>query len=241
MKKSWPVFTVLLCLAVESLTGATAARADGAEDLDRLMNAPRSAPAVVSATTSANQPAQVADGTGIIRLTPDRTHVLRLDQDAASVVVTNPAHATIALDSPRLLVIMPRMPGATSFTVLNAKGETVMTRDIIVSGAARQYVRVRKSCTTDDPTCVSNSYFYCPDGCYEVNPVAPSEGAGDVPPIAGANMPPVDTNPVMQPGYVPPNARSRSEPPPLPVMEDATGLSMDEELDPTDNLDEEAP
>src|SRR6187402_975472 len=70
--------------------------------------------------TAAAQAGNAVDNS--IRITPDTTKIIRLEQDAASVIVANPEHASIVLDSPRLLVVMPRMPGTTLFTVLNAKG-----------------------------------------------------------------------------------------------------------------------
>ncbi len=122
---------------------------------------------------------------GPIRITPDQTKIVRLDQDAASVVVTNPDHASVILDSPRLLVVRPRQPGTTSCTVLNAKGDTIMEKTVIVASQARsKYVRVRRVCASQDSACVPVAYFYCPDGCYEVTPVAPGGEGQPVPAIA---------------------------------------------------------
>lgn len=120
-----------------------------------------------------------------LRLTMNRDQIVRLDQDAASVIVNNPAHAEVLLDSPRLLIVMPRAAGATSFTVLNAKGETILRRDIIVTNVQPKYVRIRRICTGADATCVPAAYYYCPDGCYEVTQVG-STGSGDVPAPAAA-------------------------------------------------------
>jgi hypothetical protein len=138
-----------------------------------------------------------------IRLTPDKTRVLRLEEDAASVVVTNPRHAAVVLDSARLLVIMPREPGTTAFTVLDRSGRTILERNIIVTGAQQKYIRVRKSCSGNDANCAPSSYFYCPDGCYEVTPVDGDSGTPDVPEETGA--------------AVVPNVEQNNSPPALPV------------------------
>ena len=104
-----------------------------------------------------------------VRISPGKSEIIHLEQDAASVIVSNPAHAAIMLDSPRVLIVLPRAPGATSFTVLDATGKTIMEKKVIVSSGREPYVRVRKICTGGDPGCAPSSYYYCPDGCYEVS------------------------------------------------------------------------
>lgn len=129
----------------------------------------------------------------IIRITPDASKVLRLEDDAASVIVTNPEHARVILDSPRLLIILPRTPGSTRFTVLNSKGESILEKSIVVAAAAakQQYVRIRRMCgqTGSGTDCVPVSYYFCPDGCFEVSPVQPGDNSVPVQgsPIGGIN------------------------------------------------------
>jgi hypothetical protein len=161
MKKSWPVLIAGLSFLL--MTGAALAEGvvGGISDTERLVG--------IAAAAG-------AEDSGIIRITPDRTKLVRLRQDAASVIVTNPAHASVLLDSPRLLVVMPRLPGTTSFTVLNARGDVIMERTVIVASTAQpKYVRVRRICGSGDSGCVPSAYFYCPDGCYEVMTVPPGE------------------------------------------------------------------
>ena len=98
-------------------------------------------------TTTANPPvaaaalavtaAPTANDDGFIRLTPDTTRIVKLEQDAVSVIVTNPTNARVLLDTPRTLIVMPRNPGTTPITVLNAKGETILQKTIIVSTTAQ--------------------------------------------------------------------------------------------------------
>jgi len=126
--------------------------------------------------------ADASSGDGTLRLTPDKNKLVRLNQDAASVIVNNPVHAEVLLDSPRLLIIMPRKPGTTSFTVLNALGETILQKNIIVTSVQSKYVRIRRICARGDDTCVPAAYYYCPDGCYEVTPVVQVSGGGPPPP-----------------------------------------------------------
>jgi hypothetical protein len=157
--------------------------ADGTAELQRLIGQKGDSP-----TLSSSSGVLSAAPDDAIRLTPDRTRILRLDQDAASVIVTNPAHASVVMDNPRLLVVMPREPGTTSFTVLDREGKTILERNVIVTGAQQKYVRVRRMCAEGDSSCTSSAYYYCPDGCYEVRPVV-DDGGSNIPPVASANAP----------------------------------------------------
>lgn len=122
-----------------------------------------------------------------VRISPGKSEIIHLEQDAASIIVSNPAHAAIMLDSPRVLIVLPRAPGATSFTVLDSSGKTIMEKKVIVSNGREPYVRVRKICTGGDPACAPSSYYYCPDGCYEVSTSAISQaGSSTVPDIPAA-------------------------------------------------------
>lgn len=109
-------------------------------------------------------------------LTPDKSSIVRLDRPAASIVVGNEAHMSVFIDTPRTLIIVPRAPGASYFSVLDADSRIIMQRHVIV-GPSDQYVRVRRSCGTDSH-CESTSVFYCPDGmCHPVT-AAPASGGG---------------------------------------------------------------
>ena len=187
MLKGWLIAVSGLMLAV--FFASSSVRADGgADDLGRLINAP----------SSAHAPAQEENTD--LRLTSNKNQLIRLDQDAASIIVNNPDHVSVMLDSPRLLIVMPRLPGTTSFTVLNSGGEIVLQKNVIVTNVQPKYVRVRRVCAKGDTSCVPAAYYYCPDGCYEVTPVAPDGGGASVPPppaLANSGGSPVilDQNP----------------------------------------------
>jgi hypothetical protein len=91
------------------------------------------------------------------------------------------------------MIVMPRTPGTTPITVLNAKGEPILEKTVIVSATAKpQYVRIRRMCGQAGAggDCVPTSYFYCPDGCYEIGTQTIEGAMGistatDVPGIVG--------------------------------------------------------
>lgn len=107
-----------------------------------------------------------------IRMTPDKSELVRLDRDAASVIVGNPEHISVLLDTPRLLVVVPRGPGASYFTVLDQNRDIIMQRHVIVASPKEKYVRVRRSCAVSDAqglACAETSVYYCPDMCHEIS------------------------------------------------------------------------
>lgn len=236
MSRRWIVIIAVIAFMAESLPALTAHADGGQELLQRLIDTQpadgtatttqKTATTTATATTTSAAPAR-ATPRDAIRLTPDRSEIVRLEQDAASVVVTNPAHAQVAMETPRLLLVMPRQPGSTSLFVLDKDGNSIFERDIIVSAATKPYVRIRKSCGANDQGCVSDSYFYCPDGCYEVGTVEPTDSAQQPAPPSSPLV--IDSAPV--PGDVPPNAQDRTEAEPIPDMQSPSGLDTDTELD----------
>jgi Flp pilus assembly secretin CpaC len=105
----------------------------------------------------------------ILRVTTDKSEIITLDRDAASVIVGNPLHANVMADSVRKLVVIPRAPGATYFTVLDTDGNVIMQRHVIVGSPKEGYVRVKKVCNKDSGEgCKNTNVFYCPDMCHEI-------------------------------------------------------------------------
>ncbi len=108
-----------------------------------------------------------------LRLTPDKSELIRLDEEAGSVILGNPEHATILAESATLLVVVPKKPGATYFTILSKDGSIVMQRHVIVGSPKENYVRVRKSCigtkAAADDSCNDTNVYYCPDMCHNID------------------------------------------------------------------------
>jgi len=131
---------------------------------------------------------------GPLKLTSNKNAIIKLSQDAASVIVNNPVHASVMLDSPRLLIIIPHAPGTTSFTVLNTLGNVIMQKNIIVSNVQPKYIRIRRICAASSTGCQANSYFYCPDGCYGVTTVSQGDGKAPPPPLRRSSAVPSGSN-----------------------------------------------
>lgn len=175
MLKILHVLIIGAALVVQPI--AAHAEADAQALLSRLIAHPKALPSYTNL---------LDDKDDALRITSNKDLLLRLDKDAAAVIVNNPETVSIMLDSPRLLILMPRKPGATSFTVLDGNGDLVMQRDVIVSNVQSKYVRIRKMCNGADTSCQPAAYYYCPDGCYEVTPVTATAGDNIPPPPAVA-------------------------------------------------------
>lgn len=159
----------------------------------------------VTGQTTPESTADLATTHPMLRLTPDKSELVRLDRNAISVIVGNPAHLSVLLDTPNTLVLVPRVPGATYFTVLDAAGDVVMQRHVIVGSPKKNYVRVRRSCANGAEGCRATSVYFCPDICHEIDtpqigsntgtPSMPDEAPAPTPPTQGAaEEPPATEN-----------------------------------------------
>ncbi len=104
-----------------------------------------------------------------LRLTPDKSKLLRLEADAATIIVGNPSHVSVLAESTKTLVLVPQLPGATHFTALDKGGNIIMQRHVIVAAPQEKYVRIRRSCAaSEDKKCQEIQVYYCPDMCHKV-------------------------------------------------------------------------
>jgi hypothetical protein len=115
-----------------------------------------------------------------LRLTPDKSAIVRLDAEAGTVVIGNPNHISILAENTKTLVIVPKMPGATYFTIMDATGNVIMQRHVIVASPKEKYVRVRRSCATaENENCQATQVYYCPDMCHEIVMTPDAKQQGD--------------------------------------------------------------
>ncbi|MCF8496038.1 MAG: pilus assembly protein N-terminal domain-containing protein [Alphaproteobacteria bacterium] len=122
-----------------------------------------------------------------LRLTPDKSELLRIDRKASAIIVGNPAHVSVLADTAHTLVIVPRMPGATYFTVLDEKGEVIMARHVIVASPKEKYIRIRQSCAGAEKACEQTQVYFCPDMCHKISLVS---GESEPPPAAAPSTEP---------------------------------------------------
>lgn len=102
-----------------------------------------------------------------LRLSPDKSSILRLERAAGSIIIGNPAHLNIMADSADRLIVVPRAQGASFFTVLDKNGDLLMQRHVIVASPKEKYLRVRNTCAPGQD-CEATNVYYCPDMCHEI-------------------------------------------------------------------------
>lgn len=163
------VFVLSAILLTASITGLPAVAAQDAVP-----------PATADLMPPVSSASVVPPGTALdgethppLKMMPDKSELVRLDREAASVMVGNPTQIAVLLDTPRLAVVIPRAPGATHFTVLDKDGNVIMQRHVLVTSPKENYVRVRRSCgSVTGPAaanCQPTSVYFCPDMCHEVS------------------------------------------------------------------------
>ena len=119
-----------------------------------------------------------------IEVSPDGPRVVSLSQDAASVIIGNPAHASVVMENPRLMMINAGIPGMTRLTVLGRDGKVIMSDNIIVNGPTQDMIRVRNACINGGEGCQPTKMFFCEEGkqCHNVivnEPTAGGSGGGE--------------------------------------------------------------
>lgn len=103
----------------------------------------------------------------------DHAGLVRLSQDAETIVVGNPAIADAMLHGPRTVFVSGRVYGQTNLIALNSEGQVIMAADIAVTQSDRGHVEVLRGATSD--SAVSQATYVC-------NPVCrPSLSVGDTP------------------------------------------------------------
>jgi len=103
-----------------------------------------------------------------IRVTPDKSEIVKLEKEAYTILVGNPLHLSVLADSPKTLILVGREPGASHFTALDQRGNVIMARHVIVASPKEHYIRVRSACANGGDECQETQVYYCPDMCHRV-------------------------------------------------------------------------
>lgn len=135
-------------------------------------------------------PATAMDDGEPIRMTPEGPAVIQLDDDAASLIVGNPQHATAILENPRQIILIPQQPGATKIMALDHAGKAILSRHVLVGGGKAGFIRINRSCANSTAAgCQPVAMYYCPDRCYQTNVPAPGAAAATATGDAGIPAP----------------------------------------------------
>ncbi len=98
-----------------------------------------------------------AEGRDGLTVPIDQARILRIQRQAASVIIGNPSIADVTIHDARTLVLTGRSYGLTNLVVLDSDGEVLLDDSVVVSSVEdhsvrvyRQEARTTYSCT---PTC----------------------------------------------------------------------------------------
>jgi hypothetical protein len=114
-----------------------------------------------------------------VNVSPASPTLIDLADDAASVIVGNPAHASVILDNPRRMIVNAGMPGMTNIIVLNKAGKVIFNSPVISGAPTGDLIRIQNACINGGENCEANKIYYCAEGqrCHSVampTPEAPS-------------------------------------------------------------------
>lgn len=140
-------------------------------------------------TSGQVQPVQVqsAQAEGPLYVGMDGPEIIRLDADAASVVVGNPTHAAVTMDDSRTLMINPLAPGMTRIVVIGREGQVVMDRRVVIgarnsgqNNGGGQFITIKNACINSEDDCQNRKVYYCMEGekCHDVAPMHQEQQSG---------------------------------------------------------------
>ncbi len=98
-----------------------------------------------------------------VRVAVDQTGLVRLPQEAATIVVGNPAIADAMLYDARTLFLSGRVFGQTNLIALNADGQVIYAADVSVVMSDRNHVQVIRNQVSD--ITISQYTYVCDPVC----------------------------------------------------------------------------
>lgn len=93
---------------------------------------------------------------GSLEVPLDRARTVRLNRDAAAVIVGNPAIADAAVHDTRMLILSGRSVGGTNLIVLDADGHTILEAELVVGDAASSRVILQRGLARNSHDCSSD-------------------------------------------------------------------------------------
>ena len=88
-----------------------------------------------------------------IIVTVDRAKIFRISRPAATVIIGNPSIADATVEDERTLVLTGRSFGVTNIIILDAEGEPVVDRTIVVRSHEANTVRVYRRSSRETYAC----------------------------------------------------------------------------------------
>jgi Flp pilus assembly secretin CpaC len=119
---------------------------------------------VLAAIVALSTPAKAAGGEPI-EVGAGQSVMLRLDHPARQVVVGDPGVADVSVQSPTLIIVFGKRPGATSLTVLGAGRDPVLETALVVRPGGAATVTVTYGAGKEVKPGGSTVVFACASSC----------------------------------------------------------------------------
>lgn len=127
-----------------------------------------------------------------VTVTENKSHILRLQEAATTVIVANPAIAQITVESPRLILILGQQIGETNLVALDRNGREIANFDLIVAPEAARHVTVHRTADREET-------LSCQERCASIGTTgaapaqaAPAPAAQPDPAAGGQQTPPAN-------------------------------------------------
>ena len=88
-----------------------------------------------------------------LTVTVDKAKVLRLQRDAATVMVANPTIADVVVESPRMIFILGIEPGETSLHIFDARGNEILEAALVVVPNSERQVTINRPNVEETLSC----------------------------------------------------------------------------------------
>ena len=115
-----------------------------------------------------------------IQVVVDKAEVLRLSVDASTILTANPEIIDLAVESPRLILLLGKRPGETSLIILDSKGKKILDADVVVVPNLERHVTVYRNTEESTLSCAPRcAGVPTPGGEFLGEGAAPSESGGE--------------------------------------------------------------
>lgn len=117
------------------------------------------APHVAMAQSGQLEPTAYTEDTGAFSdflVQYDQVRLMRLTEGAADVIIGNPSIADISVQSDRLIAVTGKTFGVTNLIVLNARGNVIANRRLIVRADDQKMVNLTRGAVRQTYNCAPN-------------------------------------------------------------------------------------
>ena len=111
---------------------------------------------VLATALTAGSATPALPGSRDLEVLIDQTTMLRLERPAADIVIGNPSIADVSVQTGTVLVLTGKSFGETNLIVLDAQGQVIVNRRVVVAEPLGGYVTVYRGTSRETLHCAPN-------------------------------------------------------------------------------------